>query len=138
MLLFVAAAFLLQAGSPPGGLSARDPAYAPDGRLAVSIDGNLWLRRQNGSWIQLTTGPAWDREPAWAPDGRAIVFTSDRSGHGDLYRLSVGGGGAGGEPERLTRDEEPEGEATVARDGSIVFVRGRVARARLYVRSPAG
>jgi gamma-glutamyltranspeptidase len=138
MLATAAVALLLQAGPLSNGYTARDPAYAPDGRLAVSIDGDLWLRRRDGGWTRLTSGPAWDREPAWTPDGRAVVFTSDRSGNGDLYRLGVGPGGPSGAAERMTTSEDPDGEAAVARDGSLIFVRGRDARARLFQRTPTG
>ena len=48
-----------------GGIKgARTPAYAPDGRIAVSIDGDLYAQTgPNGAWLRLTTGPAWDRDP---------------------------------------------------------------------------
>ncbi|MFN8666984.1 MAG: gamma-glutamyltransferase [Gemmatimonadaceae bacterium] len=118
----------------------RDPAYAPDGRLAVSIDGDLWVQRTPGeasAWRRLTSGAAWDREPAWAPDGRSIVFTSDRAGGLDLWRIAVGDD-ATAAPERLTTDEADDMEATVARDGAIVFTRGRGSRARLWLRDAAG
>ena len=28
-----------------------------------------------------------DYDPLWAPDGESIVFTSDRNGSGDLFRV---------------------------------------------------
>ncbi|MCC6927675.1 MAG: gamma-glutamyltransferase [Gemmatimonadaceae bacterium] len=118
----------------------RDPAYAPDGRLAVSIDGDLWLQRAPGegsAWRRLTSGEAWDREPTWTPDGRSIVFTSDRAGGLDLWRIDVGDD-APGAAVRLTTDDADDMEATVARDGTIVFTRGRGSRARLWLRDPAG
>src|SRR4029079_13125092 len=46
--------------------------------------------------------------------------------------------GADGEPERLTRDEAPDMEPSVAKDGSIVFVRGPGSSARLWVRASDG
>jgi TolB protein len=53
----------------------------------------------SGSIKRLTRHPAIDTEPAWAPNGRQIVFTSDRSGRPQIYRVAA----AGGKPERLTR-----------------------------------
>ena len=38
----------------------------------------------------LAVAPGVDGGPSWSPDGKAIVFTSGRSGQGDLYLLDVG------------------------------------------------
>ncbi|MBV6521694.1 MAG: Protein TolB [Gemmatimonadaceae bacterium] len=117
---------------------ARDPAYASDGRLAVSVDGDLWLRRVNGSWSRLTRGPEWDRQPAWSRDGASLVFASDRSGGGDIYRLPVRGDDASALPDRLTSDDAPESEPALAADGTLFFVRGRGTSARIWSRAPDG
>ena len=140
MLLAVSLlALLAQAASPAqAGAAARNPAYARDGRLAVSMQGDLWIVSPRGEWTQLTSGPAWDREPAWTPDGSAIVFSSDRSGNFDLWRVAVGATGAAAEPQRITASPLFEGQPAVARDGRIVFVRGRLADASIWVRQPNG
>src|SRR5207237_1161003 len=39
-----------------------------------------------------------DYDPVWSPDGRSIVFTSDRSGSAELFRVNADGAGL----ERLT------------------------------------
>lgn len=120
--------------------SASDPAYAPDGRLVVSLHGDLWVFQPSppGRWIQLTSGPAIDREPAWWPDGSAVVFSSNREGNFDLWYLPVGAEGARGEPRRLTTDPEWEGEPTVSQAGEVVFVRGPEPASRLVLRTTAG
>jgi gamma-glutamyltranspeptidase len=123
----------VSADSAPGA-GARNPAYARDGRLAVSVRGDLWVVSKNGEWTQLTSGPAWDREPAWSADGSSIVFSSDRSGNLDLWRVAA----AGGEPERLTTSPLADGQPSVAGDGRIVFVRGRLGAAAVWVRLPSG
>ncbi len=116
-----------------------EAAYAPDGRLAVSLHGDLWILSQAPArWIQLTSGPATDREPAWWPDGSALVFSSDRAGNFDLWRVRVGPAGAAGDPERLTSDPELEGEPTVDPSGTIVFARGSESTARLVIRRGSG
>ena len=118
----------------------RDPAFASDGRLVVSIDGDLYVQAAGGGpWRRLTSGPAWDREPTWSRDGTSIVFSSDRAGGFDLWRLAAPSGGvAAGEPERITTSAEPDAEPSVGTDGRIIFVRGRGEGARLWVRAADG
>ncbi|CAA9328927.1 MAG: Gamma-glutamyltranspeptidase @ Glutathione hydrolase [uncultured Gemmatimonadaceae bacterium] len=131
--------------------AASDPAYAGDGRLAVAMRGDLWVRAAGGAgrWVRVTSGSAWDREPAWTPDGSALVFASDRAGGSDLWRVRVGASGAAGAPERVTTSPEWDGEPRVvpaavaagARPipaGTIIFVRGRGPTARLWLRAPNG
>jgi gamma-glutamyltranspeptidase len=128
--------------------AAHDPAYAHDGRLAVSVHGDLWIVSTAGTWNRLTSGPAWDREPAWSPDGAFIVFSSDRAGNFDLWRVAVprpgtSGGGASGTstgatPERITTSADFDGQPAVGIDGRVFFVRGRLGAARLWVRDTAG
>ena len=131
-LLLLATAVTQATALPP----VRDPAFAPDGRLAVSFEGDLWTRDAAGRrWTRLTSGAHWDRQPAWAPDGQSIVFVSDREGGGaDLFRLTIRSGAV----ERLTSTPLPEAEPTVGRDGSVAFVRGRGADSRIWVRSAEG
>ena len=116
---------------------ARTPAFAPDGRIAVSLDGDLYVQQSAaGRWMRLTTGPAWDRDPAWTRDGKAIVFASDRGGPFSLWRLAVDGNGA--QPERLTTSHEDDSAPSIAPDGSIAFVRGFGGAARIWVRGADG
>ena len=119
------------AQAPP----VRDISFAADGRLAASIEGDLWVRTGANGWRRVTSGPAWDRFPVWSPDGQSLVFTSNRDGQDDLYRLRLAAPGA---PERITTDPLPDHEPTVAADGTIIFVRGRLNEARLWQRSVAG
>ena len=119
----------------------RDPAFATDGRLVVSIDGDLFVQAAGGGpWSRLTSGPAWDREPAWSRDGSSVVFSSDRAGGFDLWRLAApaSGGGGNAQPERVTTSPEPDAEPSVGADGRIIFVRGRGDAARLWVRMRDG
>ena len=135
MLILSIAALLLQSAS---GQAARNPSYAHDGRLVVSVQGDLWIVSPRGEWTRVTSGPAWDREPAWTPDGSAIVFSSDRSGNFDLWRVRVGATGANGDAERITTSPLAEGQPVVTRDGHVIFVRGRLGAASLWTHQPDG
>ena len=138
MHVLAALAFLLQAAAQDSTAAAHNPAYAKDGRLALSVRGDLWVVSKQGAWTRVTSGGAWDREPAWTADGNAIVFSSDRSGNFDLWRVAVGAGGANGEPARLTTSPQPDGEPAVTPDGRIFFVRGRLGAAALWMRTANG
>ena len=63
-----------------------------------------------------------DYDPVWSPDGAAIVFTSDRNGSGDLYRVNPDGSGL----LRLTTDPAYDDQAAFSPDSKrIVFVSTR-------------
>lgn len=120
---------------------AQGPAYSQDGRLALSVHGDIWMRSGNGAaarWFQVTSGPAVDRHPAWNADGTTIVFTSDATGSGDLYSIAVGPAGAIGTAQRITSGPEPEGAPSVASDGAILFARGRPGDTKIWIRMPSG
>ncbi len=142
MHFLLAAAFFFQAVVATDTVTlhgARAAAFAPDGRLAVSVNGDLFVQQApGGNWIHLTTGIAWDRDPAWTHDGSSIVFSSDRSGQYALWRVKVNADGTAGTPERVTSSTEPESAPTVAPDGTIAFDRGGGNAARIWVRSPDG
>ena len=74
------------------------PRLAPDGRrvaFGIGDPGDLWIhdlsRRVRA---RLTFNPADDVAPIWSPDGTRIVFSSQRSGAGDLYMKLASGTGA--------------------------------------------
>jgi len=118
---------------------ARAPSFAPDGRLTVSIEGDLYVQAvRGGPWSQLTRGKAWDRDAVWTRDGAAVVYSSDRGGNFDIWRVTVNADGTTGEPEQVTKTAEAESAPTVAADGSVAFVRGFGAGARIWVRAPDG
>ncbi len=83
------------------------PAWSPDGRrlaVVLSKDGGsqMFLVNTDGSGQpqRLTSSNAIDTEPNFSPDGSGIIFTSDRGGTPQIYRIPV----SGGQVQRLTFD----------------------------------
>ncbi len=140
--LFVAAQIAAASQLPlplplPVAPPVRDIAFARDGRLAASIEGDIWVR-SGSRWSRVTEGPEWDRQPAWSPDGSLLVFARNREGDDNLWRVNISGSTARGAAEQLTDNVEPDLQPAVAADGTILFVRGWRTQARLWTRSVAG
>jgi TolB protein len=77
------------------------PAWSPDGtRIALTLQ----IDPQNpdicivdvasGSRRRITQTPGVDTEPAWSPDGASLLFTSERGGQPQIYRVAAAGGDA--------------------------------------------
>lgn len=70
----------------------------------------------------LAAGGGLDYDPAYSPDGAWIVFTSERDGSAELYRVKVDGT----DLERLTDHPAYDDQAAFSSDGrQIVFVSSR-------------
>jgi TolB protein len=93
-------------------------------RIAPTHAG-LFVSSANGSGEQPLAKSNWlDYNPAWSPSGDWIVFTSERAGSADLYRVHPDGTGL----ERLTDDPAYDDLAAFSPDGKrIVFVSTRAA-----------
>jgi tricorn protease len=73
---------------------SRGIAFTPDGRVVYTstIGANLGLSITDGkSSKQLTTDSSNYFDPAVSPDGRYVVFWSDRSGPGNIWRIGIDG-----------------------------------------------
>ncbi len=141
MSVFLAAVALLQVAAPDSTMlhGVRSPAFASTGALAVSMDGDLYVRRaQGGPLLRVTSGKAWDRDPAWNADGTRLVFASDRGGTFDLWQVTIAADGSAGTPERLQDTRFTETAPTVARDGRIAFLRGSGNATRVWIREADG
>ena len=81
-----------------------------------------------------TAEKKWQRQDstgaAWSPDGSHILFTSDRGGKPQLYRIPS----LGGQPERVTFEGDYNARGTYSPDGRyIAMVHGRKGRYRIAV-----
>ena len=76
-----------------------------------------------------------DYNPAFSADAAWVVFTSERDGSADLYRVKADGTGIGSTLERLTDHPAYDDQAAFSPDGrQIVFVSTRAGgRANLWV-----
>jgi Tol biopolymer transport system component len=75
--------------------NADGPAFSPDGSFLVYAEnGDIWRLTWNGTiWttpVQLTT-TGNNFTPSWTADSSAIVFTSSRTGNGEIWRMAVDG-----------------------------------------------
>lgn len=83
----------------------------------------VFIARADGSDERpLLTGGNIDYDPVWSPDGATIIFTSDREGSADLYRVKPDGTGL----ERLTDSQAYDDQAAFSPDGKqLVFASSR-------------
>jgi Tol biopolymer transport system component len=85
-----------------------NPAYGPDGSIvfvraapgtfnictmAAVNQGDLWVRRPNGTTRQLTSGGT-DNTPAWSPNATKIAFTRVGQGGPHIMVMNANGTGA--------------------------------------------
>ncbi len=52
----------------------RWPTWSPDGAIAFSAMGALWVRRPDGAVERISPGTGYS--PAWSPDGQTLAWTS--------------------------------------------------------------
>lgn len=99
------------------------PTISPDGEhLAFSFQGDIWLSDISGNNPKrLTIHEAYEANPVWSKDGLHLVFSSDRFGNNDLFKLPV----AGGTPERLTQHSAGDSPYSMTASGDVLFTTSR-------------
>ncbi|HUL83679.1 MAG TPA: amidohydrolase family protein [Gammaproteobacteria bacterium] len=89
---------------------------AADGRkVAFTALGDLWLS-ERGVLRRLTDDAAVELDPTFTPDSESVVFSSERSGQFELWRIGL----RGGAPSQLTFGAVQPRHAAVSGDGKRV------------------
>src|SRR2546425_30245 len=86
--------------SPSRGAGDSDPAFSPDGQTLAFVRAlrsgakDIYLQNfASGAEARELTFDGVDISGlAWTPDGRSIVFSSERSGLGTLWKITASGG----------------------------------------------
>jgi len=134
-VLRVAGARIHQLTKELGG-DARDPAWAPSGKLiaydyrrAGYSSREIWVVRPDGSGArEVTHLDHSSSQPSWSPDGTRIAFASDeRRNHSEIYTIKLDGSGLHIETataiDTIDPAWSPDGKLIAfSRDGSIETV----------------
>ncbi len=124
-------------------LSARKginsaPAWSPDGKkvaMSLSFNGSpdiYIVDVKTGDFTRVTKSSAIDTEPTWSGTN-SIVFTSDRGGSPQLYRIAASGGKA----QRLTFEGKYNSAADIANQ-KLAFITGNRGAYHVAIKSMHG
>ena len=102
------------------------PVLSPDGSRVVDTiyEGparSLWIAHLADEPMARLTNGIDDCFALFSPNGQKVVFTANRDGHYNLYRVAVDGDG---EAERLTHSTESQRATSFSRDGRIMLYNG--------------
>ncbi len=105
---------------PERNIGDRNPAFSPDGRLLSFVRApssgvtDLYVQAVSGGQPRRLTFDNRDiLAQTWSPDGRWIVFSSNRTGSYQLWRIPAGGGA----PARLPGIGNGVSDPTFTADG---------------------
>jgi Tol biopolymer transport system component len=115
----------------PGAQKAPDHSYTIAYGSFAPVRPNLFVGDGNGEHIKPLLGNAnVDYNASFSRDGAWIVFTSERSGSADIYRVHPDGSGL----ERLTDDPAFDDQGVLSPDGrTLAFVSTRGGAANIWL-----
>ncbi|SDM28059.1 S9 family peptidase [Sediminibacillus halophilus] len=107
-----------------------DPQLSPDGNWVVyavrtinekkKYQSNLYVvNLTTNETIPFTHGESMDYQPRWSPDGQTIVFTSNRSGKQQVWKISF----RGGEAVQLTNFKHGASQPVFSPDGHKLLLK---------------
>ncbi len=72
--------------------SSSQAIASPDGKQVAFVDrGEIFVTStEYRTTKQITNTPAAEDDITWSPDGRSLVYSSERDGHFNLYKASIG------------------------------------------------
>ena len=122
------------------------PSWSPNGKFiaywglrygpeAPIGNRDLWvIPAAGGTPWRVTDDVPIDWAPAWSSDSRSLVFSSDRGGSMNLWRLPMDPdtGRARGAPEALTTPSPYVALPTVSSNGAVVAYASRVTRRNVH------
>ncbi|HEY7284012.1 MAG TPA: amidohydrolase family protein [Vicinamibacterales bacterium] len=112
------------------------PIVSPDGRQVAFVAlGDVWVMPIGQRPVRVSDDAAVELDPAWSADGRQLAFSSDRTGHMELWVHDL----ASNRDTQLTRDQGSVSGAAWSPDGShIAYLVDRRSVATVRVRSGEG
>lgn len=98
---------------------ARHPAISPDGeQISFSYQGDIWLAPYEGGVARrLSLHESYEFGPVFTRDGQHIVFSGNRHGNNDLFKVDV----RGKQIERLTYHSASNVNPGIQTDGTVFF-----------------
>jgi DNA-binding winged helix-turn-helix (wHTH) protein/dipeptidyl aminopeptidase/acylaminoacyl peptidase len=130
-------------GVPPNELLLvdREPSLSPDGSQIAFFQpedgpmGDIWIIPSQGGWArQLTTDSHLGNGPVWTPDGRHILFSSQRRGSKNLWKIDE----SGGTPQPVTIGPGEQTDPEISRDGAtLIYTNSSVHRTLTLLDPPA-
>jgi Tol biopolymer transport system component/class 3 adenylate cyclase len=109
---------------------AVQPSWSPHGfRIAFWFVHNghrdiMTIPASGGKAVEVTDEGGIDWNPVWSPDGKYLYFSSDRSGHMNLWRVAIDerSGKVRGEPQAVTRSASDISHVSFPAPDKMVFV----------------